>query len=347
MRVWTVSDIHTDYKDNLGWTESLTSTREYENDSIIVAGDPRARAASRLHDWDPPSRPYARGKLELLESICQRLHVHTAPARVGGVWIFPLLSWYHSSWDREPDVPGALPIDQVMMDFFVCSWRSQPHLSAQDESIARHLDALNEPAFQAALAQVERDEETLARGGSLEGDWVYDEARVEAERAAELELAQSALRSLRLERGGSRGGGQEEQEALDAGESGGVVPDLFEDCIASLMYKAVADLAEERPGGAGEAASVESSKDAFKPGLTPSTSSESGAELRAFRPSSESGAELPSSESGALRLSSSPSASRPTSSPSGFPPSSSPSGFRPASSPPARPQGASARRPRG
>lgn len=68
----------------------------------------------------PCSRPQARstrpaGKLGAVQALCARLGVHTAPARVGGVWIFPLYSWYSADWDREPDVPGSMPISKVRM----------------------------------------------------------------------------------------------------------------------------------------------------------------------------------------------------------------------------------------
>ena len=43
-----------------------------------------------------------------------------------------------------------------MLDFHVCSWRSQPGLSADDESLAAHFDKLNEPTFSAALQVQER-----------------------------------------------------------------------------------------------------------------------------------------------------------------------------------------------
>ena len=52
-------------------------------------------------------------KLELLSSVCKGLGVHTSPCQVGGVWIVPLLSWYHGCWDREPDVDGATPIHKA------------------------------------------------------------------------------------------------------------------------------------------------------------------------------------------------------------------------------------------
>lgn len=52
-------------------------------------------------------------KLEILSSVCKGLGVHTSPRQVDGVWIVPLLSWYHGCWDREPDVDGATPIHKA------------------------------------------------------------------------------------------------------------------------------------------------------------------------------------------------------------------------------------------
>ena len=48
-----------------------------------------------------------------MQGICDELGVHTAPWHVGGVWVVPIYSWYHQSWDTEPDVPGAAPIEKV------------------------------------------------------------------------------------------------------------------------------------------------------------------------------------------------------------------------------------------
>lgn len=45
--------------------------------------------------------------------MCAELGVAAAPACIAGVWIVPLLSWYHATWDREPDVPGAMPVTKV------------------------------------------------------------------------------------------------------------------------------------------------------------------------------------------------------------------------------------------
>ena len=53
------------------------------------------------------------GKLRKINALCAALGVQTAPADLGGVWVVPLLSWYHASWDREPDIAGARPVEKV------------------------------------------------------------------------------------------------------------------------------------------------------------------------------------------------------------------------------------------
>ena len=55
------------------------------------------------------------GKLALLEQICCDLGVHTTAQQVEGLWIVPLKSWYHSSFDREPDIPGSLSAERVIL----------------------------------------------------------------------------------------------------------------------------------------------------------------------------------------------------------------------------------------
>ena len=57
------------------------------------------------------------GKLRKIEELCTAAGVHTRPRLVGGVWVVPLLSWYHSTWDREPDVDGARPVEKVRQPF--------------------------------------------------------------------------------------------------------------------------------------------------------------------------------------------------------------------------------------
>jgi hypothetical protein len=57
----------------------------------------------------------------------------------------PILSWYHASWDTEPDVvgwDGIPPANLVMSDFHRCTWPAP--LSTDDDSIAARLDAMND-----------------------------------------------------------------------------------------------------------------------------------------------------------------------------------------------------------
>ena len=48
-----------------------------------------------------------------LKQLCESICFHTSPQKVGGVWIVPVCSWYHFSWDREPSLDQLvnLPLD--------------------------------------------------------------------------------------------------------------------------------------------------------------------------------------------------------------------------------------------
>jgi len=56
----------------------------------------------------------------VLRQLCEEAGVRTEPAQVGGVWIAPIYSWYHASFDREPDVPGAPAVENVRAVHFEC-----------------------------------------------------------------------------------------------------------------------------------------------------------------------------------------------------------------------------------
>ncbi len=50
-----------------------------------------------------------------LKDLCKELGVHTEPAQIEGVWIAPIYSWYHASFDREPDLRGAPAVEKVCL----------------------------------------------------------------------------------------------------------------------------------------------------------------------------------------------------------------------------------------
>lgn len=204
VRVYAISDVHTDYKENLAWVEQHCSevgetSGESDETVIIVAGDVSDDLVTFRRTFELLTSAYSHvffvsgnhelwvrkkdremydslGKLEALLDICRDLGVKTTPEKIGDrVWIVPIWSWYHASWDREPDIPGAYPIEKVMMDFHACDWSSVPHLCASgDDSLARHFDQMNGNAYRDALENIRldrlRSEQERSSSRSTEGD---------------------------------------------------------------------------------------------------------------------------------------------------------------------------------
>lgn len=118
-------------------------------------------------------------RLKEVLQLCHRLGVHTQPAHACGAIVAPILSWYHASWDTEPDVAGwdgIPPANLVMSDFHRCTWPSW--LSTEDDSIAARLDEMNDEdgALRLRLPCLPHARDTTAHGTL--------EARVAALRAA-------------------------------------------------------------------------------------------------------------------------------------------------------------------
>ncbi|KAI8102062.1 hypothetical protein M9434_007121 [Picochlorum sp. BPE23] len=193
VKVFAISDVHTDYKENLAWIEShcqevrgldhgQSTSQEEEERVLIVAGDVSddldifrttfEHLVSAYHHvffvtgnhelWvrkKDRTRYDSLGKLREIVRICDDLGVKTRPTKVSEqVWIVPMWSWYHASWDKEPDIPGAYPIERVMMDFHACDWSSQPHIRASgDDSLAAYFDGMNGREYAEALDQIKRD----------------------------------------------------------------------------------------------------------------------------------------------------------------------------------------------
>jgi Calcineurin-like phosphoesterase len=173
-RLYAISDVHTDFEDNLVWLRGLSRTA-YTHDALIVAGDVSddtavleatlqectERFSSVLfvpgnHDvWVKRKASTASAnsftKLRELQALCARLGVHTRPTVLFGgqaeatpVLVVPLLSWYNAAFDTEPpvpllDVPSAR---KVMTDFAACSWPSGVDDSTDD--VARIWDSAND-----------------------------------------------------------------------------------------------------------------------------------------------------------------------------------------------------------
>lgn len=116
-RVFAISDLHTDYSDNMAWVARL-STEWYKKDVLIVAGDVAETYRSFVLTLSELKERFQRvfyvpgnhdlwcrregddhidslEKLNALLDACSKIGVETRPGVVDGLGIIPLFSWYH------------------------------------------------------------------------------------------------------------------------------------------------------------------------------------------------------------------------------------------------------------
>ncbi|CEM23230.1 unnamed protein product [Vitrella brassicaformis CCMP3155] len=216
MRIFAISDVHTDYRANLEYVQGLSQTA-YKEDAVIVAGDVSDRLATLrttlqlftekfghgnhdvwvtrdevFHSPSPSRNPThtrssgngsssgsssnpkfadSAAKLQYIFTMCDEMGIVTTPKRLawqrqwtentppapppsdrssnpseGTIWVVPLLSWYHTDFDTEPDIPNLPlpPVEQVITDFATCRWPDG--LSAADGSraLAEYFDQMND-----------------------------------------------------------------------------------------------------------------------------------------------------------------------------------------------------------
>ncbi|GFP99094.1 hypothetical protein PHJA_002053300 [Phtheirospermum japonicum] len=165
-RVFVVSDLHTDYSENMSWVNSLSS-HNHRDDVLVVAGDVAETYANFdltmsifkdkfKHVFFVPGNHdiwLRREKIDYLDSLdkldklleaCRRLGVETKPSIVDGVGLIPLYSWYHESFDEERDITGIrIPsLEMACKDFHVCRWPDE--LGNGKTYLAQHFDSLND-----------------------------------------------------------------------------------------------------------------------------------------------------------------------------------------------------------
>lgn len=142
LRVFVLSDLHTDYSENMTWVKCLSTTR-HKKDVLLVAGDvaekyddfvltmsllkdrfQRVLFVPGNHDlWcrgEENDFPDSLEKLNKLLDACRGLGVEINPVVIDGLGIIPLFSWYHESFDREKDISGIriLPLEMVIHFLF-------------------------------------------------------------------------------------------------------------------------------------------------------------------------------------------------------------------------------------
>ncbi|XP_057446513.1 uncharacterized protein LOC130738532 isoform X2 [Lotus japonicus] len=166
LRVFVVSDLHTDYDENLNWVKCL-SGEKHKSDVLLVAGDVAETCCMFVatmsllkerfehvfyvpgnHDlWlrrEGQNYVDSLEKLNKLLDACKRIGVETNPMVVGELGIIPLFSWYHESFDKEKDITGfhIPPLEMACKDFHACKWPNG--LSNGDSSLAVHFDGMND-----------------------------------------------------------------------------------------------------------------------------------------------------------------------------------------------------------
>ena len=139
MRIFAVSDLHTDFAENRRRLQRISST-SYLRDVLVVAGD--IADDLRIIDWTLRKLRsqfgqvfYVPGNHELwvrdreydsvekfrrVLHLCEEIGVYTGPGKVGKNWIVPLFSWYEPDYDQqgEADVSSL----EGWADFYFCEW---------------------------------------------------------------------------------------------------------------------------------------------------------------------------------------------------------------------------------
>jgi predicted phosphodiesterase len=156
MRIYAISDLHADFRENRRLLERIPA-RDHRGDTLIVAGDVgdslavvrevlaslRERFAQLFfvpgnHElWVRGDTRDSVEKFHAVLDACRAADVRTSPARAGGAWVVPLFSWYHDSFDVRGE--GDHASLEAWSDRYFCRW---PEGTGR---VDRHFLAMNEP----------------------------------------------------------------------------------------------------------------------------------------------------------------------------------------------------------
>jgi Icc-related predicted phosphoesterase len=155
MRIFAVSDLHTDFAENRRRLEQISSA-SYLRDALVVAGD--IADDLRIIDWTLRKLRsrfgqvfYVPGNHELwirdgdydsvekfrqVLRLCDEIGIYTRPGRAGKTWIVPLFSWYEADYDRQGEADASSL--EGWADFYFCKW------PVGMESVSEYFLSLNE-----------------------------------------------------------------------------------------------------------------------------------------------------------------------------------------------------------
>lgn len=155
MRIFAVSDLHTDFAENRRRLQQVLSA-SYTQDVLVVAGDiaddlaiidwTLRKLRSRFdrvfyvpgnHElWVRDGEYDSVEKFQRVLRLCEEIDVYTGPSKAAKNWIVPLFSWYEPDydWQREADVSSL----EGWADFYFCKW------PVGMESVSEYFLSLNE-----------------------------------------------------------------------------------------------------------------------------------------------------------------------------------------------------------
>lgn len=168
MRIFAVSDLHTDFAENRSRLRRLSSIC-YLEDVVVVAGDIaddleiiawtlrtlRSKFAKVFyvpgnHELWVRKEPYdSVEKFHQILSLCDEIGILTRPALAGGAWIIPLFSWYEAGFDDDNTAEAATL--EGWADFYFCKWPDEV------QPVSEYFLKLNEPnicAYDGAVISV-------------------------------------------------------------------------------------------------------------------------------------------------------------------------------------------------
>jgi predicted phosphodiesterase len=164
MRIWAVSDLHADFRENRRLLERIPASG-HRGDALIVAGDVadnlslvtdvlgglRQRFAEVFfvpgnHElWVRNDPRDSVEKFHAVLAACAGAGVRTEPGRAGGAWVVPLFSWYDPAFDVRGEADHASL--EAWSDNYFCRWppgpspdalflsMNEPHLRAYDAPV--------------------------------------------------------------------------------------------------------------------------------------------------------------------------------------------------------------------
>mgnify|MGYP002395477484 CR=1 FL=1 len=166
MKVYALSDLHTDYPQNLDWVRTLDPV-QYGQDLLILAGDVSAdlntlgetlgllQARFREVFFVPGNHELwvvgsemdcSLKKYHAVQALCGDLLVRTSPWQCSGLSIVPLLGWYDFSFGQ----PCRL-LRRAWRDFRACRW---PDKLADEKSLTDYFLGCNESRLDAVANTV-------------------------------------------------------------------------------------------------------------------------------------------------------------------------------------------------